>query len=242
MNKCFIPIFILALCACIGLGPKPALAKLPNVIKHAEGDIRYTFGYWPVVVIGGGALTAGLLSLKDHSFQNNFKTRHLGRFDTVAKYFGEYYVLDPAAFLLFGAGKLFHNEELVVTGETLVESLLFTQAMTGVLKLGFNRTRPNGGNYSFPSGHAANTFAVATVLETLYGLKAGIPGYLAAGLVSYSRLDANDHFLSDLVFGAALGSAIGWGTAHFHKMKNPNLYVLPMIGASKGLSFVYNFK
>lgn len=220
------------------VGTTPAKAKVPNVIEHAGGDIRYTFAYWPAILIGGGAITAGILSTKDHSIQSNFTRRHLGKADAVAKFIGQPYVLDPVALVLFGAGELSHNEKLSVTGETLLEALLFADAMTGILKLGFDRTRPNGGSYSFPSGHASSTFAVATALETLYGLKTGIPAYAAASFISITRVDMNAHFVSDVVFGAAMGSAIGWGVAHFHKLKNPNLFLVPTVAEGKGLSLV----
>ena len=225
----------------LSVNATPAMAKIPNLLSHAGGDIRYTFAYWPAILIGGGAITAGIFTTKDHSIQGNFKRRHLGKADTVAKFIGQPYVLDPVALVLFGAGELAHNEKLSVTGETLLEALLFTDAMTGILKLGFDRTRPNGGSYSFPSGHASSTFAVATVLETLYGLKAGIPAYAAASFISITRVDMNAHFVSDVVFGAALGSAIGWGVAHFHKLKNPNLFIVPTVAEGKGLSIVGMF-
>lgn len=52
----------------------------------------------------------------------------------------------------------------------------------------------------------------------------------------------NAHYLSDVVFGAALGSAIGWGTAHFHKKIHPNLFVAPMLGENaQGLTVGGNF-
>lgn len=230
------------ICILIFANTKPALAKFPNIIEHTEGDVHDTFAGWPILVIAGGAMTAAVARAVDLSVQGRFQTRHLGKADDIAKIIGEPYVLDPAALILFGAGELSHNEKISVTGETLFEALLFTDGVTGALKLGFNRKRPNGGNYSFPSGHAASTFAVATSLETLFGPKAGIPAYVAAGLIGYTRLDMNEHYISDLVFGAALGSAIGWGTAHFHKSKNPNLFVTPTLGESKGLGIVYNFK
>ncbi len=210
--------------------------KTPWFFEHAWGDIRYTFGYWPALVIAGGAITAGALTTVDHSVATHFTNRHMGKFDTIAEWIGQPYILDPAALVVWGAGWIAHDEKVAMTGETLLEGLLFTDAMVGGLKLAFRRTRPNGGNYSFPSGHAASTFAIATSLEVLFGPKAGIPAYAVASAISFSRIDMNAHYLSDVVFGAALGSAIGWGTAHFHKLKHPNLFVAPMVGETKGLS------
>jgi undecaprenyl-diphosphatase len=61
---------------------------------------------------------------------------------------------------------------------------------------------------SFPSNHAANTFAVATVLFRLHPL-AGALGLLVAALVSYSRIYVGVHYPSDALGGALLGTAIG---------------------------------
>lgn len=149
--------------------------KTPWVFEHAWGDIRYTFGYWPALVLAGGAITAGALTTADHSVASHFQSRKMGKFDTVAEWMGQPYILDPAALVVWGAGAIAHDEKVQVTGETLVEGLLFTDAMLGGLKLAFRRTRPNGGNYSFPSGHAAGFFDVATSLQTLFGWKAGVP-------------------------------------------------------------------
>jgi hypothetical protein len=60
--------------------------------------------------------------------------------------------------------------------------------------------------YSFPSGHAAITFAAATVLQQHLGYCAAIPTYAIASYVAMSRLHDNRHYASDVVFGAALGT------------------------------------
>ena len=69
--------------------------------------------------------------------------------------------------------------------------------------------RPEGAGYSFPSGHAATAFASATVLQRRFGWKAGIPAYAVATYVAASRVDMQRHYLSDVVFGAAIGIVAG---------------------------------
>jgi membrane-associated phospholipid phosphatase len=225
------------------LQPGLVAARIPNIPKHALGDLKATFLSWPVLILAGGAIAAGSLTKLDHALSDEFVgNRRLGKFDDAAEVFGQPYVLGPAALLVFGAGELTHNEQVSLTGETLVESLIFTDLMVGAMKLGFRRTRPSGGHYSFPSGHAAGTFAIATVLETLHGPKWGIPAYAVASLVSFSRIDMNAHFISDVAFGAALGSAIGWGTAHFHLQRNPNFAILPMVPGGTGVTMLYRWQ
>jgi membrane-associated phospholipid phosphatase len=72
------------------------------------------------------------------------------------------------------------------------------------------RERPDhSNNVSFPSGHAAGAFAVATVLTSHYGWKAAIPAYIGATYVAAARVHDNKHYLSDVTFGAAMGIAGG---------------------------------
>lgn len=66
--------------------------------------------------------------------------------------------------------------------------------------------------YSFPSGHAALSFALATSW-TLSHPKwyVAAPGYLWATTVAMSRVWLGVHYPSDIFFGAVLGAAIAWG-------------------------------
>jgi membrane-associated phospholipid phosphatase len=52
-------------------------------------------------------------------------------------------------------------------------------------------------------------FASATVLERHFGWKAGIPAYAVASYVAASRVQTQRHYLSDVMFGAALGIVAG---------------------------------
>jgi hypothetical protein len=58
------------------------------------------------------------------------------------------------------------------------------------------------------------TFATATVLERHLGWRRSILGYTIASYVAASRLHDNRHFLSDVVFGAAVGSIAGRTVVH----------------------------
>ena len=73
----------------------------------------------------------------------------------------------------------------------------------------------NGG--SFPSGHSASAFAVATVISERYRGRLWIPwvAYGAATFLSLSRLPDQAHFPSDIFIGAALG----YSFAHFVVMR-----------------------
>lgn len=63
---------------------------------------------------------------------------------------------------------------------------------------------------SFPSGHAAGAFSVATVIATRYRKHRWVPlvAYGFATAVSFSRVTTSAHFPSDVFLGAALGYTI----------------------------------
>lgn len=119
-----------------------------------------------------------------------------------------------ASLAVAGAGCLTDSEELVGTGATILEALSIAGASTFALKLAVHRRRPDGSDHlSFPSNHASGSFAVASVLAKRHGWGLGVPAFLIAGLVSWARLAADKHFLTDTLFGAALGTAVGLAAA-----------------------------
>ena len=89
----------------------------------------------------------------------------------------------------------------------LAEACASTMAVVYVLKPLVDRTRPDGGHQSFPSGHAASAFAGAGFLQRRYGWRFGAPAYAVASFVGYSRVEAKRHHTSDVVAGAAIGIA-----------------------------------
>jgi membrane-associated phospholipid phosphatase len=87
----------------------------------------------------------------------------------------------------------------------LGEAFGSAMAVVYVLKPTIDRTRPNGGHQSFPSGHAASAFAGAAFLERRYGWKLGAPAAALACFVGWSRVESKEHYATDVIAGAALG-------------------------------------
>ncbi len=83
------------------------------------------------------------------------------------------------------------------------------------LKRLVHRTRPDGdrnpNNASFPSGHAASAAALAWVLARRWR-RGAIAFWALAGLVCFSRIYLNRHYLSDVVTGVAIGLLFTWLT------------------------------
>ena len=65
---------------------------------------------------------------------------------------------------------------------------------------------------SFPSGHAAGSFAFASFVFALHRT-AGLLLVPIAGMIALSRVSLGVHYPSDVLAGAALGTAIGYGSA-----------------------------
>jgi undecaprenyl-diphosphatase len=66
-------------------------------------------------------------------------------------------------------------------------------------------------NYSFPSGHALRAFYIAAWISTKCKTRLEFFALLLwAVLVGFSRIAAGRHFVLDVVFGGALGSALAF--------------------------------
>jgi len=126
---------------------------------------------------------------------------------------------------------------------TLSQGLIVAGSMTAALKFALRRSRPDGSSrFSFPSGHAAGSFALATVSSHYYGAKAGVPLYALATLVGLSRVTSGKHFPSDVVAGAAIGyisaRAAILGTEHVAPAPSDGSRALPAVG---GITFSFRF-
>jgi len=64
-------------------------------------------------------------------------------------------------------------------------------------------------DFSFPSGHAATSFAAAVILGQFDPTRRWLY-FILATLISYSRIYLNCHRLIDVVFGALIGLAIAY--------------------------------
>lgn len=92
---------------------------------------------------------------------------------------------------------------------------LLAQLATLVIKTDFPRARPTVETIivkpttpSFPSGHAASSFACALVLGA-YLPKLRLPLFVLAALIAASRAYVGVHFPLDVIGGALLGLLIG---------------------------------
>lgn len=126
-----------------------------------------------------------------------------------------------AAGLMYLGGCVGHRSSYAAnTGFTALEAMGAANLMTFGIKAATNRqyayhANPQGefweGGRSFPSGHAATSFAFASVIAHRYPhnpwIKWGAYG-LAAG-VSLARVGGKKHFASDILVGGTIGYMTG---------------------------------
>jgi len=143
-----------------------------------------------------------------------------------------------AAFASYAIGRALHKPCVARVGAALFRAQLIAQGLTLALKETSRRSRPEGGGFSFPSGHTAMSFASATVLQQEFGWKVGVPAYAVATYVAASRVQMKRHYLSDVTFGAALGIVAGRTVSIGHGRR---LLVTPMAtpsGAAAGFTIL----
>lgn len=134
---------------------------------------------------------------------------------------------------LFGAAEAFFmNRGLThliknVAGRERPELEFADPNALGAAKLEELRTAPHS-HESFPSGHASGSFMWASYMERVIARKAGMRSaarkisfaalYGAAGYIAYTRVRGDDHYFSDIVAGAALGTAV---SRTFYRLEHP---------------------
>lgn len=139
----------------------------------------------------------------------------------------EYYHIESMIIsiaFIYGYGVLVENENVKNLGLRLSEATFYSGLINLSTRYLIGRERPyvNGENYNFkpldfswdhsslPSAHTTLSFAFSTVMANEYNnffWKFG--WYSLAGLVGYARIYNNQHWLSDVLMGAALGYFVG---------------------------------
>lgn len=136
--------------------------------------------------------------------------------------FGQGWVLGAAALGVALIAYWLGRPRLVRAGLVAVPALIASGLLARVIKIFIARPRPGASldgvigwapslaaaYNSFPSGHATSAFTLAAVLAV-----AEPPGralfYAFAGVIAFSRVAVDAHFVSDVVAGGLLGWATG---------------------------------
>jgi membrane-associated phospholipid phosphatase len=186
----------------------PTSTGLRTLFRDLGGDFKHLPSIDSAIVASiGGGLALGL-----HPLDNDVN-QHLARdgaFFKAGDLAGNTVTLMAASTTAYGLGRALGDNRIAHVGLDLLRAQIVTEAMVQSLKFTVERPRPDGSaGYSFPSGHAAVTFATATVLDRHLPWRFSLPAYALAAYVATSRLHDNVHNLSDVVFGAAVGTIAG---------------------------------
>jgi membrane-associated phospholipid phosphatase len=186
------------------------------VLKEILPDLWRFVSLDSAVVLSVGATAAVLGSTWDSNLAREIATNTTlnkvlapgyNAFEPGSRY-GAFAFMLGGTYGVYAVGRLSGHPHVAVVGADLFRAQIVTQAWVQAIKFTVQRERPDQSNdVSFPSGHSAGGFAVAGVLTRHYGLKAAVPSLLGASYIAAARIHDNKHFLSDVIFGAAMGFA-----------------------------------
>lgn len=201
----------------------------------------------PFLIGAGLTLTAAILEdqVVDPLQEDTSNDRPLGSFSKFGDLMGQ--LVPNIAY--YGAMKThYYFSDIAdsnLNAEIMLKATFYSALVTNVLKYTIREPRPNGSSRnSFPSGHTTSAFAFASAVGAIHGWKWGIPAYVIAGFVGFSRINDNAHYLHDVLGGAAIGLGYGLGITYLLKKQaaNSNLIVYPLLNkSSSGIRLVYNF-
>lgn len=171
-----------------------------------------------------GASIAGIPALRkiEKAVYDDFNpTRKLTTIDDYTQY-----VPAAAVFAMDAAGLKGRNkpqQQLLLYALGNVSAAVITQPMKRII----GRERPNKSDFrSFPSGHTSTAFVAAEFLHQEFGHYSpwiSVAGYATATATGYLRLYNNQHWLGDVLAGAAIGMAstkfIYWMNGRIKKKK-----------------------
>ena len=201
---------------------------IKNIPEYGFMGMKYSVTQKSNLLILGTAGFGALIANRFDDQIQNYTQQYSLLPDKISR-FGDLYgvmgsgILLPLSIIITSQATDDSNREMKEKLEFAASALVANGVTTVILKKFISKERPNGLNRrSMPSGHTSQSFAVAAVVNEIYGQNAGIVAYLIASLVGISRINDNDHYLSDVIIGAGIGTAIGRGFAKTYK---ENIYI-----------------
>lgn len=165
--------------------------------------------------------------------------------DNISSYLSYGLLISPGLFLFDDKTK----GDIVNIGVTYIEAFLLTNGLKNSFKALIDRERPNiydehEAYESFPSGHTSLAFmsaAFMTSISNIYDLenKGVITGcsFGLATTVALLRVISGSHYISDVLSGAAIGTAIGYNIPLLHLNENSSV----KLGYGEGLGLMFHF-
>ena len=211
---------------------RPFARIVPNFIT----DLRRFPSLDTAVVLGVGGAMSAVAYKNDEHFTEHASAGGTDQIFAVGGTMGDGYMQAGIAVGVYAAGRLSKSDLTAHVGADLIRAQLVTGLLVHSIKLATQRNRPDSTHdsatktYAFPSGHSAATWTTATVLWRHLGWKVGAPASLLAAYASASRLQQNQHYMSDVLFGAALGIASARTATIGHGQRRLAVTPVPMSG------------
>jgi membrane-associated phospholipid phosphatase len=193
---------------------KALFVLLTTIVFFNQGIAQESFlkknKQWVAPVVLGGIG----LALYNHPTKNaqiEFRNQYLPNFQTKIDDFLQF----SPTLLFIGANvaqRISSNSPQPIK-DKLGVFIIGTATYVGIsqiLKRGINDNRPDGGNFSFPSGHTTSAFFGARILDKEFRQTKPwlvVGGYTLASATGVLRMANNKHWVNDVFFGAGLGIA-----------------------------------
>jgi membrane-associated phospholipid phosphatase len=223
-----------ALCLCASSASAQSVASL---FTSLPADFGHLFTPSNAIILGAGGAGSAAIHSKDADIAERIyaETGAREHFFEAGATLGDGVEQGAFALTMYVIGRAAHNARVGALGADLVDAQIVNGILTQGLKYAVNRTRPNGSNHSFPSGHTSATFATAAVIQRHYGWKVATPFYALGTYVSASRMVDHQHFASDVIFGAALGIVSGRAASFGH---GPHRVAVSPVAVPRGVAIV----
>jgi len=223
---------------------KPTRKFIPALFHNLGDDVKHIPRKNTIYWLAWGTAASLAIHPADDWVNNHLSTSESAKdVFVLGKYIGSFPVLIAAAGTTYVVGKARSSRRGQHVGMDLIEATLLADGMTQIVKVAVRRERPirddgtRASGFAFPSGHAAGTFAAATVIQQHLGWKWAVPTYTIASYVAMSRLVDDRHWASDVTAGAALGVIVGRSVTWHGR----NFYASPML-LPKGYGVAVNVK
>lgn len=221
-----------------------------DAISMARAPSSWNRSQWTRAAIVGGVVAVAVAA--DPSIaaavQRNRSSFTDGFSEAVTPFGGRRALNISAAVIL--AGSLRHDPDLRDTGRDALEaSILAGGIITPLLKRAVGRSRPLrergaydfdpfSSNQSFPSGHATNAFAAASVFAARSkGWIVPTVAYTLATGVAVSRMNDNVHYTSDVLAGALIGTITGRAVVarHLRESRTGTMTTWQLVPTNRGI-------
>lgn len=225
-----------------------------DAVHIAKAPFHWEGSDWAKLGLGVAAVGGTMLLDQDlrHAVDRNPSSSLLGVARAVAPFGAEYSFGVLGAFFL--GGKILKDEKAIFVAEDgLASSLIAAGVISPVLKVAIGRERPSQsdatfvrgkGGKSLPSGHATQAFAVASVIAARYdSLWVKVGAYGLAGLVGLARMEQGQHYASDVLAGALIGTAVGNAVVRFHDSERLHISFAPSMNPrSRGAAVMLSLR